>query len=185
VVITLKPDAPAHITAKATLDSLPADGASPDPVSVELEDVNHNPTDGISLQFFVRGGAVNGSVDKDSAITDLRGGANFVYTAGTQTGIATVDITASSPAPTEDELKSYRLRIMAPQVYDNYDMTEIVVLKWYKATGDAVGQGEPVAVVGTPLGNMTVYSPATGVLDRITVDQGMNVMEGREIGAVR
>ncbi len=183
--ITLKPDAPAHITAMATPDTLPADGFSTSAVHVDLEDVNHNPTDGISLLFALRGGLGSGRISVNSAITDQRGGADFIYTAGNQAGIATVDITAASPAPTEDELKSYRLRIMAPQVYDNYDMTELVVLKWYKATGDAVGQGEPVAVVGTPMGSMTVYSPASGVLDRITVDQGTNVMEGREIGAIR
>ena len=184
-VITLKPDAPARIAATATPDTLPADGVSTSAVHVALEDTNHNPTDGISLQFSLRGGFDNGRIDANSAITDMRGSADFTYTAGTQTGVATVDITAKSAVPTEDEMKTARTRIMAPQVYDNYDMTELVVLKWYKSVGDAVGQGEPLATVGTPLGTMTVYSPASGVLDRITVDQGINVMEGREIGAIR
>jgi hypothetical protein len=184
-VIVLLADAPAKIYAKAYPDELPADGVSSSRVVVELADVNNNPTDGVSLQFSLRGGTDKGMISGNSAVTDLRGAADFIYTAGVQPGVATVDITAMSEAPTEEEAKASRSRIMAPEVYDNYDMTELVVLKWYKNAGDAVGQGEPLASVGTPLGSMTVYSPASGLLDRITVDQGINVMEGREIGAVK
>lgn len=184
-VITLLPDAPAKIYAKAYPDALPADGVSSSRVVVELADVNNNPTDGVSLQFSLRGGADKGMISGNSAVTDLRGAADFIYTAGSQPGVATIDITARSEAPTDEESKASRSRIMAPEVYDNYDMTELVVLKWFKSVGDAVGQGEPLAVVGTPLGRMTVYSPTSGILDRITADQGINVMEGREIGAVK
>ncbi len=164
---------------------MPADGISTSAIHVELADVNNNPTDGVSLQLSLRGGPDKGAISENSAVTDQRGAVDFMYTAGTQAGVATVDITARSAAPTDDEMKAARSRVMAPEVYDNYDMTELVVLKWYKSVGDAVGQGEPIAAVGTPLGRMTVYSPVSGVLDRITVDQGINVMEGREIGAVR
>jgi pyruvate/2-oxoglutarate dehydrogenase complex dihydrolipoamide acyltransferase (E2) component len=70
-------------------------------------------------------------------------------------------------------------------VYDNDDFTELVVLKWFKAVGEPVGKGEPLAIVGGPLGHMAVYSPAAGILDQIAVDPGVNVMEGRDIGVIK
>jgi hypothetical protein len=184
-IITLLADAPARIYAKAYPDTLPADGMSTSRVVVELADINNNPTDGIGVNFALRGGASGGGISLGSGVTDLRGAIDFVYTAGNVPGVATIDIEAKSPPPGSDELAAALARVIAPVVYDNNDFTELVVLKWFKAIGDPVGRGEPLALVSTPLGDMKVYSPAQGILDQITVGPGFNVMEGKEIGKIR
>lgn len=184
-IITLLADAPAKIYAKAYPDTLPADGVSTSRVVVELADVNNNPTQGIGVRFSLRGGSSMGMIGASYGVTDARGAFDFIYTAGRQTGVATIDILAASPPPSDDDLKAMRMRVVAPMVDDNYDYTELTVLDWYKAAGDQVGQGEPLALVDTPLGSMVVYSPASGVLDRITVDKGVNVIEGKEIGVLK
>jgi len=184
-VITLLADAPSKIYVKAYPDTLPADGVSASRVVVEVADVNSNPTENVQVKYSRRGGPEYGTVSADAGVTDARGACDFIYTAGTVPGVATVDVTASSPAPTDDQIKEAASRVVAPLVYDNNDFTELVVLKWYKSQGDLAGRGEPLALVGTPLGDMVVYSPVTGTLDKITVDQGVNVMEGKEIGLMR
>lgn len=184
-IITLLADAPAKIYAKAYPDTLPADGVSSSRVVVELADVNNNPTQGIGVRFALRGGSAMGMIGAAYGVTDSRGAFDFIYTAGRQTGVATIDISAVSPPPSDDDLKAMRMRVVAPMVDDNYDYTELMVLDWYKAAGDQVGKGEPLALVETPLGSMVVYSPASGVLDSITVDKGVNVIEGKEIGVLK
>jgi len=182
-VVTLLADAPAKIFVKAYPDTLPADGVSTSRVVVELADVNWNPTDGVGLSFSLRGGL--GAIPTDSAVTDFRGSADFLYTAGTSTGVATIDVTAGSAPPTPDELKAAYSRITAPLVYDNMDYTDLTLIKWYKAAGDQVGRGEPLALMGTPLGDMVVYSPVSGTLDSIIIEPGVYVTEGKEIGAMK
>lgn len=184
-VITLLADAPARIYAKAYPDTLPADGVSTSRIVVELADVNNNPTDGVNVSFALGGGRGMGAISLSGAVTDVRGACDFIYTSGTQAGVATIDIAARSEAPTDEQMKEAGLMVVAPLVYDNYDFTELVVRKWFKSVGDLVGKGEPLALVGTPLGDMVVYSPAAGTLDRVVVDQGVNVMEGKEIGILR
>jgi pyruvate/2-oxoglutarate dehydrogenase complex dihydrolipoamide acyltransferase (E2) component len=100
-------------------------------------------------------------------------------------GVATIDVSAKSPPPTDDELKSAAGRVIAPMVYDNMDFTELRVVKWLKALGDKVGRGDTVAVVTGPLGDMVVHAPVSGKLDGITVDEGIYVIEGKEIGIIR
>ncbi|MBI5696465.1 MAG: Ig-like domain-containing protein [Nitrospirae bacterium] len=184
-VVTLLADAPAKIYVRAYPDSIPADGASSSRVVVEVADVNDNPTEGVSVGFLLRGGQEQGMVSVDGAVTDFRGACDFIYSAGTSPGVATIDVTASSGAPTYEELAGAMSAVVAPLVYDNMEFTELTVLSWYKAIGDKVGRGEPVAVVGTPLGEMTVYAPVSGELEDITVWQGINVIEGEEIGRIR
>jgi len=182
-VITLLADAPAKIYAKAYPDTLPADGASSSRIVVELADVNNNPTEGVAVSFAVRGG--NGALSSYAGVTDARGACDFVYMAGRNVGVATVDISAKSEAPSADDMKAAYSRVVAPLVYDNYDFTELRVVEWYKSMGDSVGRGEPLALVESPLGNMVVYSPVAGTLDRILIDSGVYVMEGKEIGIMR
>ncbi len=184
-IITLLADAPAKILVKTYPDTMPADGISTSLVVVEVADVNNNPTDNVEIGFALRGVPENGAISAKSATTDSRGACQFNYTAGTTPGVATVDITAVSAAPTADQLAAAVSRVVSPLVYDNNDYSELTVQKWYKAAGDRVGKGEPLALVGTPLGDMVVYSPVTGTLDSITVDQGINVMEGKEIGIMK
>ena len=183
--IALLADAPARINVKAFPEVLTADGVSTSRIAVELSDVNNNPTEDVAVRFVLRGGAGMGGISSQGAVTDMRGACDLTYTAGTVPGVATIDVTATSAAPTEQELKAACSRVVAPMVYDNDDFTELVVLKWFKAVGEPVGKGEPLAVVGSPLGHIAVYSPAAGILDQIAVDPGVNVMEGKDIGVIR
>ncbi len=191
--ILLLSDAPAKIYLTASPDELPADGVSSSKISVKLADVNGNPTEGIQVSMTLDGGPANGTISgasgagssAASGVTGTGGEADFTYTAGQTAGTATMEISTVSKAPTADELKAALYRVVAPMVYDNGQFTELTVKTWLKGVGDRVGKGEPLAVVGTPLGDMTVRSPATGTLDNITVGQGFNVMEGKEIGTVK
>jgi len=182
-VVTLLADAPAKIYVKSYPDTLPADGASTSRVVVEVADINDNPTERVGVSFTLRG--ENGSISEGGGITDGRGACDFVYTAGAHTGVATIDIYARSASPTDSEIKSAYGRVTAPLVYDNMDYTDLTVIKWYKSPGDPAGRGEPLALVGTPLGDMVVYAPVSGVLDSITIEPGIRVMEGREIGIMK
>ncbi|MGC2424538.1 MAG: biotin/lipoyl-containing protein [Nitrospirota bacterium] len=194
--VLLLADAPARIYPAASPDELPADGVSSSKISVKLADVNGNPTEGVQVSMTLDGGPVNGAISGSggasgtgssaaSGVTGTGGEADFTYTAGQTAGTATMEIQAASRAPTAEELKAALYRVVAPMVYDNGQFTELTVKTWLKGVGDRVGKGEPLAVVGTPLGDMTVRSPATGTLDNITVGQGFNVMEGKEIGTVK
>lgn len=179
--VTLLADAPAKIFAAAEPAVLPADGVSGSDITVRVADVNDNPTEGASLDFSLAGA---GRISDYSSVTDFDGTSRFYYTAGSTPGVATIDITAVSMPPTVDELERMACTVTAPLVYDNFGLTELVVLKWYRSAGDQVGKGEPLALVQTPLGDMKVFSPVDGRLAVITIEPGIYVMEGREIGII-
>jgi len=180
--ITLLADAPARIYALSSPDTLPADGFSTSDIVVSLTDVNGNPTDGIRLAYDIPGGS--GYLSSNEEVTDIQGTARITYTAGTNPGVVTINVTALSEPMSPDELDDAGARVVAPMVYDFSDLTELVVLKWYRSVGDRVGRGEPLALVDTPLGEMKVYSPVTGTLEDIILQPGMYVMEGSDIGIV-
>jgi len=180
--ITLLADAPARIYALSSPDTLPADGISTSEIVVSLTDVNGNPTDGIRLAYDIPGGS--GYLSANEAVTDIQGASRITYTAGTTPGVVTINVTALSEPMSPDELAEAVARVVAPMVYDFSDLTELVVLKWYRSVGDRVGRGEPLALVDTPLGEMKVYSPVTGTLEEIILQPGMYVMEGSDIGIV-
>lgn len=54
-------------------------------------------------------------------------------------------------------------------------MTEGVITKWLKNTGDEVIEGEALAEVGTPKTDETLEAPASGVLSTIIVQEGEEV----------
>lgn len=180
--ITLLADAPAKMFARANPDTLPADGVSETMIEVGVTDVNDNPTEGARLEFSLAG---PGRISGYEAVTDTGGRGTIYYTAGDAPGVATVQVTAVSETPASGEMDEARSRVVAPTVYDNDGLTELVVLKWYRSIGDQVGRGEPLALVQTPLGDMKVCSPVDGTLDEVTIEPGVYVMEGREIGAIR
>ncbi len=183
--ITLLADAPAKIIARAMPDTLPADGISVSRIFVGVMDVNDNPTEGIRLSYDLPGGLDSGSLSEFESVTDMNGETSIDYTAGLMQGVVTINITAVSEPPSAEELDRARSIVAAPLVYDFSDFTELSVIKWYRAVGDLVGRGEPLALVQTPLGEMKVYSPVTGTLEEIIIDSGVYVMEGREIGVIK
>jgi len=179
--ITLLADAPAKMFVVANPSVLPADGVSGSEIRVSVLDVNDNPTEGAMLSFSLTG---PGRISEYGSVTDFSGSSTIYYTAGYTPGVATVNVTAISEEPTAEDMEKARSRVVAPTVYDNYDLTELVVLKWYRSAGDRVGRGEPLALVQTPLGDVKVCSPVDGTLDEVFIEPGIYVMEGREIGAI-
>ena len=63
-------------------------------------------------------------------------------------------------------------------------VTEATIARWLKREGDAVQKDEPVVELETDKVSVEVPSPAAGVLEHITVQQGGTVGVGSVLGAV-
>lgn len=61
-------------------------------------------------------------------------------------------------------------------------MESATLLEWLKASGDAVAQGDPIAVVETAKASTDVLAPATGVLTRVAYQVGDEIPVGAVIG---
>lgn len=55
---------------------------------------------------------------------------------------------------------------------------------WVKSEGDAVTQGEVIAVISTPKLDMDLESPATGTLKTIVVDEDEIAAVGAVLGII-
>jgi 2-oxoglutarate dehydrogenase E2 component (dihydrolipoamide succinyltransferase) len=64
-------------------------------------------------------------------------------------------------------------------------ITEATVGKWFKKSGDAVKDDEPLVELETDKVTVEVPAPATGVLDDIKVSEGQTVSVGALLGAIR
>src|SRR5262252_3368537 len=63
-------------------------------------------------------------------------------------------------------------------------VTEATIARWLKKEGDAVLQDEPLVELETDKVSVEVPSPAAGVLEHISVQQGGTVNVGTVLGAV-
>src|SRR5215813_4095451 len=63
-------------------------------------------------------------------------------------------------------------------------VTEATIARWLKKEGDAVQQDEPLVELETDKVSVEVPSPAAGVLEHISVQQGGTVNVGTVLGAV-
>src|SRR5215472_6064224 len=63
-------------------------------------------------------------------------------------------------------------------------VTEATISRWLKKEGDAVQQDEPLVELETDKVSVEVPSPAAGVLEQISVQQGGTVNVGTVLGAV-
>src|SRR5262252_2918941 len=63
-------------------------------------------------------------------------------------------------------------------------VTEATIARWLKREGDPVKKDEPVVELETDKVSVEVPSPAAGVLEHITVQQGGTVGVGSVLGAV-
>jgi pyruvate/2-oxoglutarate dehydrogenase complex dihydrolipoamide acyltransferase (E2) component len=64
------------------------------------------------------------------------------------------------------------------------EATEGIVVEWLKAVGDAVKEGEPVVVVGTPKLNLEVEAPVAGVLSEASAEIDDVVEVGAVLGVI-
>jgi len=69
--------------------------------------------------------------------------------------------------------------VRMPKLSDN--MESGVIIRWLKAPGDAVTQGEPLAEVETDKADVELEASASGVLREITVAQGQSAAVGAVI----
>ena len=73
-----------------------------------------------------------------------------------------------------------------PLILPNQDLTvaEATILRWLKAVGDTLAEGEPVVEAETDKAVFEVESPAAGVLAEILVSQGQRLAFGTRIGTI-
>ena len=73
-----------------------------------------------------------------------------------------------------------------PLILPNQDLTvtEATIIRWLKATGDTLAEGEPVVEAETDKAVFEVESPAAGVLAEILVSQGQRLAFGTRIGTI-
>ena len=74
------------------------------------------------------------------------------------------------------------ISIVVPQLGES--VAEGTVSKWLKAVGDRVRKEEPLVEIQTDKINVEIPSPAEGVLESITVQEGTTVLVGTEIGVL-
>jgi pyruvate/2-oxoglutarate dehydrogenase complex dihydrolipoamide acyltransferase (E2) component len=55
--------------------------------------------------------------------------------------------------------------VIAPRI--GVTVTEVRIVEWLVADGDAVSEGDPVATVATDKTDVEIYAPASGVLRHI------------------
>ncbi len=65
-----------------------------------------------------------------------------------------------------------------------WTMTEGTIVRWLKAEGEEVGEGEPLLEVQTDKVTMEVEAPATGILGKILVPEGETVPVVQVIGYI-
>src|SRR5215510_8077342 len=58
------------------------------------------------------------------------------------------------------------------------------VLRWMKAPGDAVKQGEPIVEIETDKVTVEIEAPATGILRDVSAQEGDVVPVGRTIAVI-
>jgi 2-oxoglutarate dehydrogenase E2 component (dihydrolipoamide succinyltransferase) len=63
-------------------------------------------------------------------------------------------------------------------------MEEAEVLRWLKAVGDTVTEGEPILELETDKATGEVEAPATGVLTATLVESGQLVEPGQLVGRI-
>ena len=63
-------------------------------------------------------------------------------------------------------------------------ITEGEVVRWLKAEGDRVSEGEVIAEVETAKATIEIEAPASGVLARILVREGENAEVNTEIATI-
>lgn len=61
---------------------------------------------------------------------------------------------------------------------------EATVLRWLKAEGDTVTQGEPIAEIETAKATQELEAPASGTLVRILLPQGYVAAVNTEIAVI-
>ena len=63
-------------------------------------------------------------------------------------------------------------------------ITEGEVVRWLKAEGDRVSEGEVIAEVETAKATIEIEAPASGVLARILVREGENAEVNTELATI-
>jgi 2-oxoglutarate dehydrogenase E2 component (dihydrolipoamide succinyltransferase) len=64
-------------------------------------------------------------------------------------------------------------------------VSEGIIARWYKKTGDAVRAGEPLVDVETEKTTTEVSAPATGILGKIIAEEGAVAAVGSCIAVIR
>jgi pyruvate/2-oxoglutarate dehydrogenase complex dihydrolipoamide acyltransferase (E2) component len=63
--------------------------------------------------------------------------------------------------------------------------TEALLEQWLVKPGEAVGAGQPVAMVVMVKTGIEVCAPAAGVLDHILIEADGTIAQGKPLGALR
>lgn len=60
--------------------------------------------------------------------------------------------------------------IVVPQMGEG--ITEVTIMRWLKAVGDFVGEGEAIVAVETDKASMEIEAPVSGTLTELLVEAG-------------
>lgn len=109
VYIILKSDAPAKIVFEGTPLSIYADGASTSDLTIQVADMNDNPSRGIPLEVdIIQGKGRLIALDKE-LVTDFQGECRLKYLAGTKPETVTIRARALSAVPDPQTMQKARI----------------------------------------------------------------------------
>ena len=74
-------------------------------------------------------------------------------------------------------------KIIVPTLGES--VTEATVSKWLKSVGEEVNSDEPVVELETDKVNVEVPSPSSGILEKISVNEGDTVGVGTLLGSIK
>ena len=63
-------------------------------------------------------------------------------------------------------------------------ITEVTIMRWLKAVGEAVGEGEAIAAVETDKASMEIEAPVSGTLTELLVEPGDSPEVGDAIARI-
>lgn len=96
---------------------------------------------------------------------------------------AAAPVAAASPAPATPSVVAGEEAILMP--FGDLTVSEGKLVKWLKAVGDKVKEGDVVAEIETDKAVVEIEAPASGTLARIDQQVGAVVPMGGQIGAIK
>ena len=74
------------------------------------------------------------------------------------------------------------IRVVVPQI--GQSIAEATIVKWFKKEGERVEKGEPLVEIGTDKINTEIPSPASGIVERLLVEEDVTVPVETEIALI-
>ncbi|MEW6381104.1 MAG: biotin/lipoyl-containing protein [bacterium] len=170
-------------------------------IKLTVTDINKNPNQDAVIQLWLqdeRGNiSRNGRLSASALETDKNGGASCTYWAGQTPGLVRIMARYTSEIPRkEKELLRARGSLFVPlwkqeedSILDSHRWMDMVrdvqgtIKEWFKAEGDEVHKGEPLALIEIERhGEIVLRAPGDGRLIDIKVLRGEDILVGQTVG---